>query len=86
MYDRPILYYTLECIESIEWIEEIVVPVAAEKLDWLQQQRDVWRLHKTRFVVGGEARHQSIFEGLNSYPNKEICIRMHACMCVCVCA
>eukprot|EP00048_Salpingoeca_helianthica_P001291 m.48200 g.48200 ORF g.48200 m.48200 type:complete len:495 (+) comp11350_c0_seq1:22-1506(+) len=67
VYERPILYYTLECIEAIEWIEEIIVPVAEDRLEWLEQQkRDVWRLTKTRFVVGGEARHQSIYEGVKA--------------------
>jgi 2-C-methyl-D-erythritol 4-phosphate cytidylyltransferase len=64
VYERPILYYTLECIEAIDWIEEIIVPVAEDRMEWLEQQKkDVWRLHKTHFVVGGEARHQSIYEG-----------------------
>ena len=61
--DRPILYYTLEAIEAIDWIEEIVVPVAEEKLDWATEQLPAWRLHKTRFVVGGDARHRSIYAG-----------------------
>jgi 2-C-methyl-D-erythritol 4-phosphate cytidylyltransferase len=65
VYDRPILYYTLESLEAIEWLEEIVVPVAEDKLAWLEAQLPLWKLHKTRLVVGGEARHRSIFAGVS---------------------
>ena len=62
--EKPILYYTLECIEAIDWVEEIVVPVAEEKIGWIEAQLPTWKLQKSRFVIGGDARHRSIFAGL----------------------
>ena len=53
----------MEAIEAIDWVEEIVVPVAEEKIAELEALLPAWRLHKTVFVAGGEARHRSIFAG-----------------------
>ena len=36
--DRPLLYYTLEVFDSIEWIDRVVVAVSQDNLEPMQQQ------------------------------------------------
>ena len=36
--DRPLLYYTLEVFDSIDWIDRVVVAVSQDNLEPMQQQ------------------------------------------------
>lgn len=61
---KPLLYYTLKTFECIPWISQVIVSVSPGRLEWLEEQREVWDLHKVRYVAGGSTRHRSIYEGI----------------------
>ena len=62
---KPVLYYTLEVLEGIEWLRDIIVPVAEENVARLSEQAaSSWGFVKCRFVPGGATRHRSISAGL----------------------
>jgi len=67
MAGRPLLYYTLETLDAVPWLQAIVVPVAPDRVAELQTLADgPWHLRKVRFVEGGATRHRSIWAGLKA--------------------
>lgn len=62
--DKPILYYTLEMLESVAWLDEIIVPVSEDRLEWVEGLLVTWGFKKTKVIVGGATRHRSIARGV----------------------
>lgn len=58
---RPILDYSLDLFEADEECKEIVVVVADHEIEQMQKQ---FMRTKTKFVVGGNERQDSVFNGL----------------------
>lgn len=55
---KPLLFYTLRTLEAIDWLQLVVVPVAADMLDTVQCWLTDWQLQRPRLVVAGSTRHR----------------------------
>lgn len=65
MLGKPILYYTLKAFEKSE-IDEIVIVVSKEYLDYVQKEIvEKYMLKKVSKVIqGGNERYESVYKGL----------------------
>jgi 2-C-methyl-D-erythritol 4-phosphate cytidylyltransferase len=62
---HPILYYTLSVFETMPQIEEIVLVVGCNDIDYTQEKiLDYYKFKKTRIVEGGSERQDSVYNGL----------------------
>lgn len=55
---KPLLFYTLRTLEAIDWLQQVVVPVAADMLDTVQCWLTDWQLQRPRLVLAGSTRHR----------------------------
>ncbi|XP_031560531.1 D-ribitol-5-phosphate cytidylyltransferase-like [Actinia tenebrosa] len=67
--DRPLISYTIEAFERVRWMKEIVVPVAEDTLEHMQQILKNFNHTKVRLTLGGNTRHKSIFSGVKELAN-----------------
>lgn len=58
---RPILDYSLDVFEADDECKEIIVVVAEHEIEEMKQQ---FMRSKTKFVIGGNERQDSVFNGL----------------------
>jgi len=68
LYGRPILAWTIQIFQQIDWIDEVIVIVPASDLEYVAQEIiDRFRYHKVRRVIsGGEERQDSVYRGLQA--------------------
>lgn len=66
VFGKPILVYTLEVFESSKEIEEVVLVVGKNDLEYCKRNIvDKYKLGKVKkIVIGGEERYNSVYEGL----------------------
>ncbi|XP_044149947.1 D-ribitol-5-phosphate cytidylyltransferase isoform X4 [Bufo gargarizans] len=64
---RPLISRTLEALERVGWISDIVVVVAAESVDLMKSITHRYRHKSVTLVEGGVTRHRSIFNGLRAF-------------------
>ncbi|XP_069769863.1 D-ribitol-5-phosphate cytidylyltransferase isoform X3 [Narcine bancroftii] len=67
LMQRPLLSLTLEALEKVHWIKEIVVVVSQQNFELMNSIIDQYGHSRTTVVVGGLTRHQSIFNGLKEF-------------------
>jgi len=63
---QPMIYYTLQTLEKIKWIQNITVPVSEKHAARMKDKISEWKFTKTNIVIGGTTRHRSIHAGLQS--------------------
>lgn len=64
---RPLISRTLEALERVGWISDIVVVVASESVDLMKNIVHRYGHKRVTLVEGGETRHRSIFSGLRAF-------------------
>ncbi|XP_046718925.1 D-ribitol-5-phosphate cytidylyltransferase [Silurus meridionalis] len=64
---RPLISFTIETFERIQWINYIVVVVAKESHDLMLHIVQQFHHTKVKVVEGGTTRHRSIFNGLQLF-------------------
>jgi len=76
---KPILIHTLERINSIKLIDEIILVLSEEKVEWGEKKiKEKYRIAKVRKVVkGGEKRQDSVYAGLKEVDEKSDVIVVH---------
>ena len=60
---KPIIAWTLQAFETDPWCEQIVLAIRPEERDWFEEMTAHMKTPVT-YVVGGEERQQSVYEGL----------------------
>ncbi|XP_042332246.1 D-ribitol-5-phosphate cytidylyltransferase [Sceloporus undulatus] len=64
---RPLVSYTIQAVERISWISDIVVVVSQENVEIMKSIIKKYGHRRTTVVEGGVTRHRSIFSGLNAF-------------------
>ncbi|XP_077346826.1 D-ribitol-5-phosphate cytidylyltransferase isoform X2 [Lithobates pipiens] len=64
---RALISRTMEAMERVSWISDIVVVVAAESVDLMKSIIHTYGHKRITLVEGGVTRHRSIFNGLCAF-------------------
>uniref|UniRef100_A0A8B7WHT2 D-ribitol-5-phosphate cytidylyltransferase n=1 Tax=Castor canadensis TaxID=51338 RepID=A0A8B7WHT2_CASCN len=64
--DRPLISYTLQALERVCWIKDIVVVVTEENMEAMRSIIRKYQHKHISLVEAGVTRHRSIFNGLNA--------------------
>ncbi|KAK1172929.1 D-ribitol-5-phosphate cytidylyltransferase [Acipenser oxyrinchus oxyrinchus] len=70
--DRPLISFTIEAFERINWIQNIVVVVAKECIDLMKTIIHKYSHKRITLVIGGQTRHRSIFNGLKVFTDSQV--------------
>lgn len=64
--DKPVLVHTLTAFEQCDAIDEVILVVAQDEVDWIRERYiNMYALKKVKsIIVGGETRQASVREGL----------------------
>ncbi|XP_057160525.1 D-ribitol-5-phosphate cytidylyltransferase isoform X2 [Ursus arctos] len=64
--ERPLISYTLQALERVCWIKDIVVAVTGENMDRMKGIIQKYQHQRISLVEAGVTRHRSIFNGLKA--------------------
>ncbi|XP_073485621.1 D-ribitol-5-phosphate cytidylyltransferase isoform X1 [Aquarana catesbeiana] len=64
---RALISRTMEAMERVSWISDIVVVVAVESVDLMKSIIHTYGHKRITLVEGGVTRHRSIFNGLRAF-------------------
>ncbi|XP_069852255.1 D-ribitol-5-phosphate cytidylyltransferase isoform X1 [Dipodomys merriami] len=64
--ERPLISYTLQALERVYWIKDIVVAVTGENMGAMRNIIQKYQHTRISLVEAGETRHRSIFNGLKA--------------------
>ncbi|KAM4873624.1 D-ribitol-5-phosphate cytidylyltransferase isoform 2-T2 [Thomomys bottae] len=64
--ERPLISYTLQALERVYWIKDIVVAVTRENMGVMRDIIHKYQHERISLVEAGETRHRSIFNGLKA--------------------
>lgn len=72
--EKPILYYTIKAFEDCKEIDEIIVVIGANDINYFKNNiKDIYEFNKLNKVVcGGKERQNSVYNGLKACENCEI--------------
>lgn len=68
---KPVLYYSLQCFQRTECIEDVILVTARESVEYCRREIvEKYNLTKvTKIVPGGKERYDSVYEGLKACEN-----------------
>ncbi|XP_077915459.1 D-ribitol-5-phosphate cytidylyltransferase isoform X4 [Halichoerus grypus] len=64
--ERPLISYTLQALERVCWIKDIVVAVTGENMEAMKRIIQKYQHQRISLVEAGVTRHRSIFNGLKA--------------------
>ncbi|XP_055974398.1 D-ribitol-5-phosphate cytidylyltransferase isoform X2 [Sorex fumeus] len=64
--ERPLISYTLQALERVCWIKDIVVAVTGENMETMRSIIKKYQHKRISLVEAGVTRHRSIFNGLKA--------------------
>ncbi|XP_004702759.1 D-ribitol-5-phosphate cytidylyltransferase, partial [Echinops telfairi] len=64
--ERPLISYALQALESVHWIEDVVVAVTRENTEAMEAIIQRYQHKRVSLVESGVTRHRSIFNGLRA--------------------
>ncbi|XP_006880322.1 PREDICTED: isoprenoid synthase domain-containing protein [Elephantulus edwardii] len=64
--ERPLISYTLQALERVCWIKDIVVAVTRENMEAMEDIIQRYQHERISLVESGVTRHRSIFNGLKA--------------------
>ncbi|XP_041102213.1 D-ribitol-5-phosphate cytidylyltransferase isoform X2 [Polyodon spathula] len=70
--ERPLISFTIEAFERINWIQSIIVVVAKECIDLMRAIIHKYSHKRITLVTGGQTRHRSIFNGLKVFTDSQV--------------
>ncbi|NXW85990.1 ISPD cytidylyltransferase, partial [Alopecoenas beccarii] len=68
---RPLVSYTVQAMERISWISDIIVVVSPGKIETMKSIIEKYGHKRVTIVKGGITRHRSIFNGLKVFTENE---------------
>ncbi|XP_034876559.1 D-ribitol-5-phosphate cytidylyltransferase [Mirounga leonina] len=66
LLERPLISYTLQALERVCWIKDIVVAVTGENMEAMKRIIQKYQHQRISLVEAGVTRHRSIFNGLKA--------------------
>eukprot|EP00074_Homo_sapiens_P091353 XP_016868065.1 D-ribitol-5-phosphate cytidylyltransferase isoform X7 [Homo sapiens] len=70
--ERPLISYTLQALERVCWIKDIVVAVTGENMEVMKSIIQKYQHKRISLVEAGVTRHRSIFNGLKALAEDQI--------------
>ncbi|XP_025146716.3 D-ribitol-5-phosphate cytidylyltransferase isoform X5 [Bubalus bubalis] len=64
--ERPLISYTLQALERVSWIKDIIVAVTGENMETMKGIIQRYQHKRISLVEAGVTRHRSIFNGLKA--------------------
>nr|XP_044991958.1 D-ribitol-5-phosphate cytidylyltransferase [Jaculus jaculus] len=64
--ERPLISYTLQALERVRWIKDIVVAVTDENVEAMRSTLQKYGHTRVSLAAAGATRHRSIFNGLKA--------------------
>ncbi|XP_070225871.1 D-ribitol-5-phosphate cytidylyltransferase isoform X5 [Bos mutus] len=64
--ERPLISYTLQALERVSWIKDIIVAVTRENMETMKGIIQRYQHKRISLVEAGVTRHRSIFNGLKA--------------------
>lgn len=77
--NKPILYYTLKNIAKNDNINEIILVLATDEIDYCRKNiLDKYKINKVKTIVqGGDSRQQSVLNGLKAIDDEDTIVLIH---------
>ncbi|XP_021566957.1 isoprenoid synthase domain-containing protein isoform X2 [Carlito syrichta] len=69
--ERPLISYTLQALERVCWIKDIVVAVTGENIEAMKSIIQKYQHKRISVVEAGMTRHRSIFNGLKALAEEQ---------------
>ncbi|XP_074235662.1 D-ribitol-5-phosphate cytidylyltransferase isoform X5 [Saimiri boliviensis] len=69
---RPLISYTLQALERVCWIKDIVVAVTGENMEVMKSIIQKYQHKRVSLVEAGVTRHRSIFSGLKALAEDQL--------------
>ncbi|XP_012306138.2 D-ribitol-5-phosphate cytidylyltransferase isoform X1 [Aotus nancymaae] len=69
---RPLISYTLQALERVCWIKDIVVAVTGENMEVMKSIIQKYQHKRISLVEAGVTRHRSIFNGLKALAEDQL--------------
>ncbi|XP_017382384.1 D-ribitol-5-phosphate cytidylyltransferase isoform X1 [Cebus imitator] len=70
--ERPLISYTLQALERVYWIKDIVVAVTGENMEVMKSIIQKYQHKRISLVEAGVTRHRSIFNGLKALAEDQL--------------
>uniref|UniRef100_A0A2K5WUX8 D-ribitol-5-phosphate cytidylyltransferase n=1 Tax=Macaca fascicularis TaxID=9541 RepID=A0A2K5WUX8_MACFA len=70
--ERPLISYTLQALERVCWIKDIVVAVTGENMEVMKSIIQKYQHKRISLVEAGVTRHRSIFSGLKALAEDQL--------------
>uniref|UniRef100_A0A2K6NUH4 D-ribitol-5-phosphate cytidylyltransferase n=1 Tax=Rhinopithecus roxellana TaxID=61622 RepID=A0A2K6NUH4_RHIRO len=70
--ERPLISYTLQALERVYWIKDIVVAVTGENMEVMKSIIQKYQHKRISLVEAGVTRHRSIFSGLKALAEDQL--------------
>uniref|UniRef100_A0A2K6L836 D-ribitol-5-phosphate cytidylyltransferase n=1 Tax=Rhinopithecus bieti TaxID=61621 RepID=A0A2K6L836_RHIBE len=70
--ERPLISYTLQALERVYWIKDIVVAVTGENMEIMKSIIQKYQHKRISLVEAGVTRHRSIFSGLKALAEDQL--------------
>lgn len=71
--EKPIIYYTLKAFEKCKEIDEIILVLPKDEIDYFKKEIEPkFNFKISKIIEGGEERQDSVYNALNSIENCEI--------------
>ncbi|XP_055128505.1 D-ribitol-5-phosphate cytidylyltransferase isoform X1 [Symphalangus syndactylus] len=70
--ERPLISYTLQALERVCWIKDIVVAVTGENMEVMKSIIQKYQHKRISLVEAGVTRHRSIFNGLKALAEDQL--------------
>ncbi|XP_025235873.1 D-ribitol-5-phosphate cytidylyltransferase isoform X1 [Theropithecus gelada] len=70
--ERPLISYTLQALERVCWIKDIVVAVTGENMEVMKSIIQKYQHERISLVEAGVTRHRSIFSGLKALAEDQL--------------
>jgi 2-C-methyl-D-erythritol 4-phosphate cytidylyltransferase len=78
MSGRPVIVHTLERFERTEAVDEIILVLSSDRLDWFRRGEWMQTFSKLRNVVaGGDTRAASVWQGLSAVNPETAVVAVH---------
>ncbi|MGL5574887.1 MAG: 2-C-methyl-D-erythritol 4-phosphate cytidylyltransferase, partial [Sarcina sp.] len=71
--DKPVIYYTLKAFENCDDIDEIVLVLPKDEIDYFVENiQNKFNFKISKIVAGGSERSDSVYNALNELNNTDI--------------
>src|SRR6185369_1966811 len=75
---KPIIFHTVERFDKCDLIDEIIVVLAADRIDWFETELEKYPFTKSiRSVAGGRARVESVKNGFRAVAPESELVAVH---------